>query len=336
MLGYRRLGKQGRAAFFGGVCFLALGLTAASAQTAPAAKLTPIKIGMSSSATWVPIQVAADHGFFKQNGLDVEIQILASAPDTAKALVAGELNFAGLAIERSIQATQLGKQVVSVATIQNLPPAAILIPNNSTIPPGDFKALKGKTVGIVFGGWSEVLVRTMLKRNNVAWDDIKVLSTPNPSTQLSSLQNHQVDALSANEPTQSFAIATKAGKVFFDVEDPAVAKEAWLLPFVATTLQTTGAYAKQHPDIVKAAVKSVIEGLKYVHENQQAVADENAKKNPSMPADVWGLVISRLSNTWSIDGALPPEALQHVQDVLVENHVLEKAASYADVVSIPK
>ena len=302
------------------------------ASTALCHAQTKVKIGMSSSSSWIPIQIAVEKGFFKQRGLDAEIQLLASAPDTAKALVVGELDFAALAVERSVQATQQGKQIFNVLTIQTLPPSAILVTKNSTFKAGDFKSLKGKTVGVVFGGWSEVLVRYMLKKNNMAWEDINVLSTANPSTMISALQSGQVDALSAIEPVQSTVIANNSAKVFFDMEDPETAKTSWPNPFVATTLQATAAFVKKNPLIVKAVVEASAEGLKYVLSNQASVAADLAKKNVDTPADVWTVVISRLSNTWSPDGAIEPKGYVNVQNVLVENGKLDKALPVEEVI----
>lgn len=307
-----------------------------SKEPAPAApppkQLGSVKIGMSTSASWIPIQVAAKQGFFQKNGVDAKIQVLSSAPDTIKALVAGDLNFGALAIERSITTTQQGKPIVSVMSIQDTPPTTILVSADSNLKPGDFAALKGKTAGIVLGGWSELVLRTMLKRHGMKWEDIKTVSTPNPTTMFSALKSKQVEILSAIEPTQSTGIVQNMVKVFFDLEDPQTLKAEWPQPFVATTLQTSKEYAAAHPELVAAVVKSVQEGLQYVREHTDEVAATWAADNPNQPKEVWETTIKRLLNIWSQDGAITPDAFKNVQEILLENGVLTKASKFEDMV----
>jgi NitT/TauT family transport system substrate-binding protein len=287
---------------------------------------------MSTSASWIPVQIAARQGFFEQNGIEVDIQVLGSAPDTVKALVAGELDFGALAVERSIQATQQGKTVVSVVAIQNNPPSAVLVPVDSTLRPGDFAALKGKTIGVVLGGWSEVVMRVMLKRAGVEWSEVNPLSTPNPTTMLSALKGKQVEALSAIEPSQSRAILEGVGRMFFDLQDPTTLALHWPQPFVSTTLQTTATYAQANPEVIAAVIKSVRQGLQYVHTNVDKVIDEWAAANPDVAREVWSLTITRLLATWSKDGEITPAALKNVQEMLVQYGSLEKASPYEEVV----
>ena len=66
--------------------------------------------------------------------------------------------------------------------------------------------------------------------------------------------------------------------------------------------------------------------------NQASVAADLAKKNVDTPADVWTVVISRLSNTWSPDGAIEPKGYVNVQNVLVENGKLDKALPVEEVI----
>lgn len=311
------------------------GTSRANVVAAKHPKLTTVTIGMSSSASWIPVQIAQQRGFFKKHGINAKIQILTSAPAAAQALVAGDLDFACLATERSIEATQQGQPVVSVASIQDYPPATLLVPTGSTIKPGDFAALKGKTVGIVLGGWSEYLLRVELAKHGLKWTDIKTVSTPDPTTMLSALLNHQVDALGAIEPAQSLAIVSNLGKVFFDIENPKTLTHQWPHPFSATTLQATNVYAHAHKAVVKKVEAGLAEALKYVRQHPAVVTKEWAKSNPTQSKQVWKVAIHRLLNTWSKNGVITKAGLNKLQKMLIQLGVLTKTSSFKSVVFQP-
>lgn len=291
-----------------------------------------VLIGSSASASWLPIWLADARGYFREEGVDVRILLFSSAPDAARALVAGDIQLAGLAIERSIQASLQGRPIVSVMAIQNTPPSAVVMRKDAGYAPGNFAQFAGKTVGIVPGGWSEILVRFMLARQGVDARQVRLLSTPNPVTQLAALENGQIDFLSAIEPAQSTAIVQGRAAMFFDLEDPMTLQQYWPLPFVATTLQATRSWAESHPDEVRAVVRAIRRSLAYIRAEPSEAARFWAERSSDASLDVWQTAVRRLLVTWSEDGVLTPEAVRNVQELLVEYGIVPRALPFEELV----
>src|SRR5205823_2733608 len=70
------------------------GLGGAAAQSA-----APVKLDFAGSVTWmgqVPVMVAIDKGYFKDEGLDVEIKVVLNSSDRIAALTAGSVAFSNL------------------------------------------------------------------------------------------------------------------------------------------------------------------------------------------------------------------------------------------------
>ncbi len=294
-----------------------------------------VLIGASSSASWVPILIAAARGFFDAEGVDVEMRIFRSAPDAARALVAGEIQYAGLAVERGIQATLQGRSVKSIMTIQNFPPSTMLIRADSPIRPGDLSALRGKIIGIVPGGWSEILVKFLTKRAGLAPADVRLVNTPDPATMFAALDRGQVDMLSAIEPSQSTALVDGRAKVFFDLMDPAQLAQVWPRPFVATSLQATDAYLETNRATAERVIRGVQRALDYIFRNPDGAVDYWAQQSPTVPKEVWSLTVKRLLVTWSRNGALTPAAVSNVQDMLVEHQIISRKLPFNEVVWQP-
>ena len=312
--------------------------SAAAPAAAPAA--TPavvsdkkITIGASASLTWLPLRIAVDRGFFKEAGLtNVGFTLIDSAPNAASALAAGELEFAGLAFERAVLATIGGKPVQCVVSIQDTPPSSIIVPAKSDIKPGDWAALKGKTIGVVQGGWSEIVPKYFLTKAGIDLNDVKFTSTPNTAAQIAAIKSGQVDAVSGIEPSQRQAIFEGFAKMFFDLEDPAVLKQSWPSPFQATCLQVKTDYAKANPAVMKAMQQGVARALKEIRATPTIAVDFAAKDSPNTNRAIFQQSVNALLNTWSQDGALTEAAIANVSKLLTDYKILPKSLPYADVV----
>ena len=292
-----------------------------------------VVIAASPSTTWLPIRFAADKGYFKEAGLpNATFTQIDSAQDAATALASNAVQFAGLAFERAVLASIAGKPTQCVVSIGDTPPTALVVSSKLNITPGDWGALRGKTIGVAIGGWSEIATKYLVKKNGVALTDVKFTNTPNPATQLSALKSGQVDAIGGTEPAPRQAIIEGFGKMFFDLETKqAIAKE-WPSPFQATCVQVQAAYAKANPQVVAAVVKAVQRALKEFQAKPEVATAFAIQLSPDSDRAVIEASVKAVTTTWSTDGSISEAAITNVSSILVEYGVLPKALPYADVV----
>lgn len=292
-----------------------------------------IVIAASPSNTWLPIRVAVDKGYFKEAGLpNATFTQIDSAADTANALAANAVQFAGLAFERAALATINGKPTQCVVAIGDTPPVAVVVSSKLDVKPGDWGALRGKTLGVATGGWSEIAPKYLLKKNGVDLKDVKFTNTPNPATMLAALKSGQVDGFGGTEPAQRQAVIEGFGKMFFDLMTKEAAAKFWPAPFQATCLQAQASYSKANPQIVAAVVKVIQRTLKELEARPQDAIDYAAKASPTTDRAVTEASVKALIATWSTDGSISEAAVANVQSVLVEFGVLPRALPYAEVV----
>ncbi len=317
---------------------------APSAAASPAASGAPavvserkLTIGASASLTWLPIRVAVDRGYFKDAGLpNVTFTEISSAPAAANALAAGEIDFAGLAFERAVLSTINGKAIMCIVSIQDTPPSSVVIGASSNIKPGDWAALKGKTIGVVQGGWAEIVPKFFLEKNHISLTDVKFTSTPNTAAQIAAIKSGQVDAVSGIEPSQRQAIFEGYAKMFFDLEDPANLKQYWPTPFQATDVQAKADFAKANPQIMKAFQTAIVRALKAIHSDPTIAVDLAAKDSPKTDRKIFEMSVNALLNTWSRDGSISEAAATNVSKLLVDYKIIPKTLPYSDVVFTEK
>ncbi|MDE3193536.1 MAG: ABC transporter substrate-binding protein [Chloroflexota bacterium] len=320
---------------------------APSAAASAAGSATPSKpaviseqklvIGASGSLTWLPMRVAVDQGYFKDAGLpNVSFTLIDSAPAAANALAAGDVQFAGLAFERAVLSTIGGKGVQCIVSIQDTPPSSVVIPANSSIKPGDWAALKGKTIGVVQGGWAEIVPKYFLQKNKIDLNDVKFTSTPNTAAQVAAIKSGQVDAVSGIEPSQRQAIIEGSAKMFYDLEDPANIQKDWPTPFQATCLQAKADFAKANPQIMTAMQTAIARALKEIHANPDIAVNVAVKDSPKTDKRIFQDSVKALLNAWSKDGSLSEAAITNVSKLLVDYKIIPKALPYSDVVFTAK
>lgn len=147
--------------------------------------------------------LAAAKGYFAQEGLDVTFQPYTSGRDALKASLEKQADLATVAVMPVMYATMKRQPVAIVATIFTASRAYGVLAMRSrgiaTLPD-----LKDKTIGVTFGTDGHFVLSTMLARDRLALNQVRVENLP-PEKMLAALQSGNVDAITTWEPWLSAA-----------------------------------------------------------------------------------------------------------------------------------
>ena len=133
---------------------------AATATPAPAPVKLRASYGNISPANLAPF-MAQEAGYFKQNGLEVDLQLIEGGGKSMAALLSKNVDIANLGGTETMSAFVGGADVEAVALFVPLSPWALYVPASYKGP----EDLRGKNLGIVTkGGSSEVALREALKQ----------------------------------------------------------------------------------------------------------------------------------------------------------------------------
>ncbi|MFV0576437.1 MAG: ABC transporter substrate-binding protein [Vibrio sp.] len=161
-----------------------------SLQAQAAEKLT-VMLDWFVNPNHGPIIVAQQQGYFKQAGLDVEIQEPADPTMPPKLVAAGKVDLAVTYEPNFVMDLDAGLPLKRAATLIATPLNTILVLDGSDI--HKVADLKGKTIGIAVAGTEDAMVGTMLRDSGLNLSDIKMV---NVGWNLSaSLASKQVDAV---------------------------------------------------------------------------------------------------------------------------------------------
>ncbi|MBM3599904.1 MAG: ABC transporter substrate-binding protein [Alphaproteobacteria bacterium] len=160
--------------------------------------LAQTKVGFAGSVTWfgqVPIMVAIEKGFFKEQGIEVNYQVILNSSDRIAALTAGSVQFSNLGRLAVIAQMAAGNQSFYYLTNIDDSPG-----NEGCIgKPGinSFKDLKGKKVAANTS--AEITMHGLLRANNMVIGDITYLNLP-PNEMAGALSKGDVDAACVWQP----------------------------------------------------------------------------------------------------------------------------------------
>ncbi len=164
--------------------------------SAGAAELRDISIGLVSPniSTQLPIVVAQQSGFFKDEGLNVHSVTIASGGTLMVAiLTSGHADLVVSGVAAIMRAIERGAPVSVVAGFQNKIDFALIGSKQVT----RLEDLKGKTVGVTSAGsFSEFAVIEALRRRGFIRDkDYKLLAAGSTFLRIGALKGGRVDAI---------------------------------------------------------------------------------------------------------------------------------------------
>ncbi len=195
--------RRGRAVAWALIgCGLAAGAAAGPAGAGQPA--TPMVATVGNNLFHGPTFVGVEKGIYLKHGIDLKLKVISTGPESAKALQAGEAQFAPQSLSPWIVSVERGWPGVAVVighgsgTAANFDqPLALVARKESGI--RTVADLAGKRLGFAPGSAADFWARVLLKQHRVPPDRVSILNTRIVDT-LPTLRGGNVDAIAIWEP----------------------------------------------------------------------------------------------------------------------------------------
>jgi NitT/TauT family transport system substrate-binding protein len=252
---------------FGGMLVFTLLLVGCAAPT-PVAPPTPtaaptasIKIGYPSlGGNLMALWTAQDAGLFAKYGLTSESDYIAGSPNTIKALLAGDVQYAVVGASASVRAALGGSDVVLIATAA--PGLAFRIYGRPEI--HSLADLRGKRiVQSIAGTDPDVAIQLVLQHENIPFAEVQYvrIETGGDPARLAALQASGAEAVILSPGSFGSAEKTFGLHVVSDIIQLQI-------PYEQATVAARRAYVASHPDEVQRFVRAFTESLRYVRDHR--------------------------------------------------------------------
>ena len=269
----------------------------------------------------LPLFVASEKGFFKDQGLNVEIVLFNSAMEKDIALTSGRIAgyFGDLMTPMVLQANNTGIRIT--ATNFNTTPEqrmfAVLAAPQSTSKSLEEIAKAG--IATSTNTISEYLITRLLEQGKISKEKINFIDVKNIPIRLQMLLSNQVPAALLPEPLASLA-ETKGAKSLLDDKGRGLS---------ATVLAFSEKFLRSHPQAVKAFQTAVDKASDYINKNPQEVRGimNRECKIPEPFKDVFPIPkFPKLA-------APSPKQVADVYNWLHEKKIITKNMTYKDMVA---
>jgi NitT/TauT family transport system substrate-binding protein len=233
---------------------VSLPLLGAPPATAPAATQASIALGLPTGKTSfanVDAVVAAEMGFFKKRGLNVEITNFGSGLKVVQAVVAGDLQIGASSFEPVANAAIEGGNIVMIGGYADRLTTSMVVPA-STRTVAD---LRGKNLGIQdVGAFREIMTRMVLENAHMTPDDVHYVTVTDTGyipallagqIQSAILQSEQSDAILGQD--KGFHVLADLYKIEPKyVYGTYFASKGWLSKNAATAAKFLAAITEAH------------------------------------------------------------------------------------------
>lgn len=231
----------------------------------------PIKIGVLPVADFASVYIAVDNGYFEDEGLTVETQVVQNAAAAAPSVINGQLQFGTSALPPVITGAEKGldlKVVTNQADVQSTDqkdPSGLMVMDNSPVKrPRD---LEGKTVASnALGSVLHIAAAESIRADGGDPEKVKFVAMPFPDM-VTALEQGRIDAAAAVEPFRSLAQSNGGRPVVPLFSDAFEKGESMAVLF------TAGPFAEKNPDVVKKVRRAVNKALEDARDDPRLVQD---------------------------------------------------------------
>jgi NitT/TauT family transport system substrate-binding protein len=317
------------------VLVLALVLCLAAPALASSSKPELEKIKVSEAIHgifFLPLYVALGKGFFKDEGLEVELLTAQAGPLAMQALLAGQVQFCATGHGLIANLYTKGKPTKIINQMQSRCTFYLLgRPEIKSI-----ADLKGKSVGCTkIGAESYAIARAILAREGLDPDkDVTLVGVGGMGTTASALDNNRCQAVIGWQPLTNKFLKEGKAKVLATLHTREGSLRHFGSPdYSFTIIEVTDDYLKKHPQTVQRFVNGLVRAEKWVttHSVEEMVAAVQPYFEGMDPAILKASIEKDLP-AFSHSGQVPRQGHDAVIKVWIDAGLLKEPVAFEAIV----
>jgi NitT/TauT family transport system substrate-binding protein len=308
-LNKREFAKSLSASFIG---WSALGLAPSGVFAQSRLEKTKISIAVGGKATfyYLPLSLAEQLGYFKSEGLEVDISDFAGGAKALQAVVGGSADVCSGAYEHTVY-LQAKNQFYQSFVLQGRAPQISIGVSTKNLP--NYKGLedlRGKKIGVSAPGSStNIAANLILSRAGLKASDVSFIGVGTSAGAISAIRSGQIDAISNIDPVMTMLEQKGDVKVIYDTRTLKGTAQVFGGPMPAACLYASVDFVQKNPNTCQAMANAIVQALKWL---QTAGPSEIIKTVPeSYLLGDRGLYLAsfmKIREALSLDGVMSADA----------------------------
>ncbi|MDX2202440.1 MAG: ABC transporter substrate-binding protein [Hyphomicrobiaceae bacterium] len=304
----------------------AAGLLAASradlalAQSLPPAEKTKVILGVGGKALlyYLPLTIAEQKGFFKAQGLDVEINDFGGGSKSLQALIGGSVDVVTGAYEHTIRMQAKGQDIRAVLEMGRFPGIVIAVRKSLA---GDIKSaadFKGRKIGVTAPGSSTALcVQYAMVKAGLKPADASFIGVGAGAAPVAAIKKGEIEVLSHLEPVISKLEQDGDIQILIDTRTEAGSKALFGGSNPAACLYLRGDFIAKHPATTQRLVNALMAALRWIGKaSPEEIADAVPASYHLGDKPLYLKAVAKSIEGYSKTGIIPPEGMASIMDML--------------------
>jgi len=258
---------------------VALAAMLASASAAFAADKVSIMIGGYEKQIYLPAKLAEGLGYFKAEGLDVELLNEGAGVNAENDMLAGAVHGVVGFYDHCVDLQTKGKYVESVVQFSQAPGEVEMVSNKHP----EIKSmadLRGKSLGVTgLGSSTNFLSQYLMVKSGVPISEFSTLPVGAGTTFIAALQQDKIQAGMTPEPPISRLLKTGDARVLIDMRTIEKTKAALGGTYPAASLYMPTEWVEKNKPTVQKLANAFVKTLKFIHTHSAAEIAEKMPKD---------------------------------------------------------
>lgn len=293
--------------------------------------LTKVKVAeVAHTIFYAPQYVALEKGYFKEEGLDIELMLTPGADKVTSAVLSNDVDIGFCGSEASIYVYNSENEdyIVSFAGLTKRDGAFLV--SREKIDNFTLEDLKGKyVIGGRKGGMPEMTFEYTLKENGISLDELTIDTSVDFASMGGTFISGVGDFVTLFEPS-----ATQVENEGYGYVVAYIGEYGGSVPYTAYNARKS--YIEENPDVIQKFTNAINKGLDFVWNNdEETIAKVIVKEFPDLTINELATMIKRYkdNDAWMKDTYFTEESFDHLQDIMIEAGELENKVPYKDLVN---
>ena len=315
---------------------LLFSLASQHAIAADGEKIT-IMVGGITKLIYLPARLTEQLGYFKDEGLDVELLSQPAGVDAENELLAGAVQAVVGFYDHTIDLQTKGKDVKAIVVFGQVPGEVEMVSTKAAETVKSMADVKGKTLGVTgLGSSTSFLTQYLAGQHGIPSTRYTMLPVGADASFIAAIKQGRIDAGMTTEPTVSALQKSGDAKVLVDMRTVEGTKAALGGTYPGSSLYVQAAWADSHKAEAAKLAHAFVRTMQFINTHS---AEEIAAKMPDDYQKDKPLYVSALKASlpmFTKDGKMPADGPETVLKVLsafnpsVKGKHIELAKTYTN------
>lgn len=289
-----------------------------------------LAVGGQNQLVYLPTTLAQELGFYREEGLDVELQDHAGGAKALQSLIGGSSDVVSGFYDHTIQMAAEGRDFVAFVTMLRFPGLVLVTSPQAADAVAKIEDLKGRIAGVTAAGSSsQMLLTYILLRHGIATDAVSITPIGSAATAIAAIEHGKVDAAMVADPAFTrVAQRNPTVRVLADLRSAAGVKDAFgAATYPSSVLYSKTEWVESNRDTASKLARAILRTLEWMHSHSpQEIADKTPKALRGDDDALYMQAVKDSMPMFSPDGRMDAAGAEAVRALLAGSMEKVKAA----------